>query len=272
MTRVGFYQFYPIFGHVRRNLARVVDALAHVDADLIVLPELPFTGYYFRDRRELATLAEDPRRSPTVDSLIGLCQERDLYLVTGFAERHLDRLFNSALMIGPEGVVHTYRKLHLFGTEKACFDPGDTPLAVTRVKGVAVGMMICFDWIFPEVSRTLTLAGADVICHPSNLVLTYCQQTMLARCTENLVYAITANRYGAEARPHGELAFTGQSQIVAPRGELLHRAPGDRAQLTVVGIDPGLARDKHLTPQNDLLADRRPTFYAPLCEQSQHPT
>ncbi len=266
MSRIGFYQFAPAFGQVSRNLAHVLEALAHVQADLIVLPELPFTGYHFRDRQELAALAEDPRRSPTVEALTALCRERDLYLVTGFAEKHLDRYFNSALLIGPQGVVHTYRKLHLFATEKRCFDPGDTPLAVTHVRDIALGMMICFDWVFPEVARALALAGADVICHPANLVLTYCQQAMLRRCIDNLVYAVTANRYGVDARPHGAIAFTGQSQVVAPRGELLHRAPGDRAQLHVAEIDVSRACDKYITAQNHILADRRPEFYASLCD------
>jgi len=266
LFRVGYYQFCPSFGQVGANVQRVVDALRGADADLIVLPELAFTGYCFRDRDELASLAEDPRNSTTIDTLTALCHECDFYLVTGFAERHAGKCFNSALLIGPHGVLGTYRKLHLFATEKACFDPGDLPLQVSSVRGVNVGMMICFDWIFPEVARSLTLAGADLICHPANLVLTYCQQAMTVRCLENLVFAVTANRYGTETRPHTELSFTGQSQIVAPRGKVLHRAPAERDDLYVAPIDVEQARDKHLTDRNDLLTDRRPVFYRELCE------
>jgi len=266
LFRVGYYQFCPSFGQVGPNLRRVVDALRRADADLIVLPELAFTGYCFRDRDELASLAEDPRTSTTIDALTALCHEREFYLVTGFAERHADKYFNSALLIGPHGLLDTYRKLHLFDTEKACFDRGDLPLRTSSVRGLNVGMMICFDWIFPEVARSLTLSGADLICHPANLVLTYCQQAMTVRCLENLVFAVTANRYGTETRPHTELSFTGQSQIVAPRGKVLHRAPAERDDLYVVPIDVEQARDKHLTDRNDLLADRRPAFYRELCE------
>lgn len=265
MFQVGYYQFRPLFGQVGANLQQAVGVLRDADADLIVLPELAFTGYCFRDRDELASLAEDPRASKTVDTLTALCQERSLYLVTGFAEKHADKCFNSALLIGPHGVLHTYRKLHLFDTEKRYFDQGDLPLEVTPVRGMNLGMMICFDWIFPEVARILTLSGADLICHPANLVLTYCQQAMAVRCIENLVFAVTANRYGTEVRPHTELSFTGQSQIVAPRGRVLHRAPADRDELYVVAIDVEQARDKHLTDRNDLLADRRPAFYHELC-------
>ena len=261
VTRIGFFQFEPLFGQVERNLDHILHALREVRDALIVLPELAFTGYSFRDRAELAGLAEDPRDSPTVEALVALCKAQDLHIVTGFAEQAGARLFNSALLLGPEGLLQVYRKLHLFGREKECFDPGDTPLRVHDVRGIRVGMMVCFDWAFPEVARTLALQGADVICHPANLVLTYCQQTMLARCIENGVYAVTANRYGTETRPHGTLTFTGQSQIVAPKGKLLYRAAAEGDDLYMTEIDVNLARDKRLTAYNDILADRRPEFY-----------
>ena len=261
MFRIGYLQFNPQFGQVEHNLAHILSALQRADADLIVLPELALTGYSFADRQETLSLSEDPRRSPAVDALIGLCRARDMYLITGFDELAGERCYNSALLLGPEGLLHTYRKLHLFGTERDWFDPGDTPLQVHDVRGLRVGMMVCFDWAFPEVSRVLALRGADVLCHPANLVLTYCQQTMLARCIENGVYAVTANRYGSEERPHVTRGFTGQSQIVAPKGALLHRGPEAGDELTIVEIDVALARDKRLTPQNDILGDRRPEFY-----------
>lgn len=264
--KIGYYQFRPLFGKIQHNRDKVLRALKDVEADLIVLPELAFTGYYFRSRKEAQELAEDPAKSPTVESLLELCRERDFYLVTGFAEQRKDKTFNSSLLLGPEGIVHTYRKLHLFNEEKKWFDPGDTPLSVQEVRGAKIGIMVCFDWIFPEVTRTLAVLGAQIICHPSNLVLAYCQQTMLARCLENGVFAVTANRFGADKRPHGELKFTGKSQIVAPKGELLHRAHAQREALFITDIDPKLADEKNLTRMNQLMRDRRPEFYAPLAK------
>jgi predicted amidohydrolase len=264
MLRAGYYQFRPIFGQVSRNLQRVIAALADADADLIVLPELAFTGYHFKDRAEALALAEDPDSSETVAALAGLCKARDFSIVTGFAERRGDRVFNSALLIGPEGLRHVYRKLHLFNNEKNYFDPGDTPLEVQEVEGARIGMMVCFDWAFPEVARVLVLKGADVLCHPSNLVLGYCQQAMLTRCLENRVFAVTANRFGEDKRPHGAIRFTGKSQVVAPGGRLIQRALSQRETLFVTGIDLEEARNKRLTPQNDLLSDRRPGYYGLL--------
>jgi len=120
---------------------------------------------------------------------------------------------------------------------------------------------VCFDWAFPEVARILALKGAHLICHPANLVLNYCQQTMLARSLENGVFTVTANRYGTETRPHGEMTFTGQSQITAPGGDLVYRAKADDEELTILDIDTELATDKAITTKNDLFHDRRPEFY-----------
>ena len=259
--RVGFLQFAPAFGRPGDNCRTVVRALSRVEAGLIVLPELAFTGYHFRDRRETRALAEDPRRSLVVSALVDLCRERGLHLVTGWAERARDKVFNSALLLGPRGTLQIYRKAHLFNLEKRWFDPGDTPFETRTVRGLRVGTMICFDWVFPEAARSLALDGADLFAHPSNLVLDYCQRVMIARCIENGVFAVTANRIGEERRPRGTVRFTGRSQIVDPRGTVLLRASAQRARLGVAEIDPARARDKRITPLNDVLRDRRPELY-----------
>jgi predicted amidohydrolase len=232
-----------------------------VDADIIVLPELAFTGYFFEDRNELHELAEDVSDSPTVHGLTRLCKSGTFYLVAGFAERYKGRLYNSALVIGPSGLLHRYRKLHLFNTEKEYFNPGDTPLGTIEIRGAKVGVMICFDWVFPEVARSLALRGADLLCHPSNLVMTYCQKTMLTRSLENSVYSITANRTGKDTRPRGELVFTGQSQIVGPKGEVIAKSSSDEEAVVIRDIDISHARSKLITENNNLFADRRPEFY-----------
>ena len=262
--KVGYYQYRPVFGKINQNLKKVINKLASVDADLIVLPELAFTGYYFRDRTEVKTLADDPGKSATVDSLKELCKEKKFHIVTGYAEKVKGKVFNSALLIGPGGIRHIYRKIHLFNEEINWFDKGDIPFQVNKVDNARIGIMVCFDWVFPEVTRILALQGADIICHPSNLVLDYCQHTMLTRCLENKVYAITTNRFGYDKRPHGNLRFTGRSQIVAPGGTLIHQARSQGEELYIMDIDPELARDKSIYQLNDVLNDRRPKFYKSL--------
>ena len=264
MLRVGYYQFKPVFGKIEKNLNKIIKTLKNVNADIVVLPELAFSGYYFKDREEAKFLSEDPNHSSTFESFVALCHDRDFYLVTGFAEKAKDKYFNSAALIGPEGIIHIYRKLHLFNEEKNWFDPGDIQLQVNEVRETKIGIMICFDWIFPETMRILSIQGADIICHPSNLVLDYCQQAMLSRTIENMVFAITTNRYGEDKRPHGSLKFTGKSQIVAPKGILIHRAKSQQEELFITKIDPQLARDKNITPLNQIMTDRRPEFYQTL--------
>ena len=267
MLRIGYFQFNPLFGQIDVNLKKVIRKLKGVSADIIVLPELAFCGYYFRDRDELRTLAERLDQSNTLDSLKALCRKQDFYLVTGFAENYLNKIFNSALLISPEGTVSVYRKLHLYNLEKNWFDPGDTTIEVYQVRGAKIGMMICFDWIFPEIMRVLSVKGADIICHPANLVLQYCQDAMVTRCLENNVYAVTANRFGKEIRPHGNIYFTGKSQIVGPKGKLIHRAAGQKEELYLVEVDLRQAREKQITPCNHLLQDRRPEFYTDLTKK-----
>lgn len=264
--RVGFYQFRPSFGKVERNLNKVINTLNSIQADIIVLPELAFSGYHFADRSELEKLAENPADSPTLSALTAVCLQKNLFVVTGFAEKDKNKIYNSALLIGPQGLIHIYRKIQLFFREKEVFEPGNIPLQVHEVKGIKLGMMICFDWIFPEIMRSLALQGADLICHPANLVLSYCQEAMKTRCLENGVFAITANRVGADRRPHGTLEFTGKSQIVAPKGDILHRSKTKREEIFIAEIDSLQARDKKMTELNDLFQDRRPMYYKRICE------
>ena len=262
--KVGYYQFRPLFGKPKQNCKKILSVLENVDADLIVLPELALSGYYFKDKTESLKYAENPDNSPQLDALAELANKLNLYLVIGFAENRDHQCFNSAALIGPNGIEHIYRKTHLFNEEKFFFDPGDTPFTVNDINGVKIGIMICFDWAFPEVTRVLALQGAQIICQPSNLVLAFCQQTMLVRCIENRIFAITANRYGMDKRPQGTLKFTGRSQIVAPDGVLLHRGASQRDELFITDIDPNEANSKMITQHNDVLADRRPEFYSLL--------
>jgi predicted amidohydrolase len=185
-----------------------------------------------------------------------------MLLVAGLAERAGDGFYNTSVLIGPEGYIGKYRKVHLFFEEKRWFQPGDLGFPVWDVGGVRIGMMICFDWVFPEAARSLTLQGAEIICHPVNLVLPYCQEAMVTRCIENGVFAVTANRIGSEERGgKNRLTFTGGSQAVDPRGNVLFRLRDAEEACREVEIDPTKAGDKMITEHNHLLEDRRPESY-----------
>ncbi len=261
--RVGFLQFKPEHLKPEANLSYIEKRLSEApDADVIVLPELAVTGYMFKNRDELSNLAEPANNGPSSTLLKKLSKQRNTSYVMGFAERDDDRIYNSSMLVNPDGSVQLYRKVHLFDAEKLVFDSGDLGFPVYEAKGgVKVGLMICFDWIFPEATRSLALAGAQVICHSVNLVLPWCQRAMLTRTLENGVFAVTANRYGEETCNGNLLNFTGQSQIVTNRGELVYRASEQSDELVVRAIDPDKAFDKMLTGRNHLLEDRHPEFY-----------
>lgn len=121
--------------------------------------------------------------------------------------------------------------------------------------------MICFDWRFPEAARKLTLLGAQIICHPSNLVLPHCPDAMVTRALENGVYTITADRIGTENRTGTALTFIGNSRIIGPDGRILAELGRDETAFVARDIDPARADQKAVTPRNDLLGDRRPEFY-----------
>lgn len=260
--KVGFLQTCPEFGNVEANCRHVEQELAGVDADLIVLPELFQTGYQFKDLEEARTLSEPVPDGPTTKFLEGLSKQHNLFLVAGLAEKEDDVLYNSAVLTGPQGFIGKYRKAHVFDTEKKFFAPGNLPLPVFDIGKARVGIMICFDWRFPESARTLALKGADLIAHPSNLVLPDCPQSMITRCLENRVFAITADRVGTEHRVGDEsLHFIGQSQVVDPDGKLLVRASEEDAETQVVEIDLDRARNKSINGENDLFRDRREDLY-----------
>ena len=262
--KVGFVQLQPRFGDVAGNLGRALALMEGRGARLFVLPELFNTGYLFASKGELEELAEEVPGGRTSRALANFCQANGIWVVAGLAESYKGNLFNSALLIGPSGLEGIYRKVHLFDREKILFSPGETGFSIYEVDGVKLGLMICFDWIFPEAARVLALKGAEVICHPANLVLPWCQRAMVTRSIENRVFIVTANRTGWERREGRKLKFTGGSQITSPVGELLCQASLEGEEVGVVDIDPSIAKDKAITEGNDLFSDRRPELYQQL--------
>lgn len=266
--KAGFYQFNPSFGKKDENLRKVSSAIKEADADLIVLPEFFATGYQFISQDEVAELSEIIPGGQTTEMLSALSVKKGCYIVAGLPEKAGDKFYNSAVITGPQGFMGLYRKTHLFFEEKLYFCPGNTGFKVWDTEMGVVGIMICFDWFFPESMRELTLMGAEIIAHPSNLVLPYCPQSMPVRCLENRVFAVTSNRTGEESRKEGQtLRYIGQSQITSPAGKIFVRASEHEVAFSLVDIDPGEARNKSLNPLNNLIADRRPEMYRKMAEK-----
>jgi len=251
----AYYQFSPKTGKAVQNIASVLKAVDKNDFDLLVLPELCTTGYGLTQEESLQW-SEPVPDGPTTKAFLDYSRSRQCTVVWGMAEREGCHVYNSAVLVHKGYYLGKYRKIHLFLNEKDIFTPGNLPFTVWEVEGVKIGLMICFDWAFPEAARTLGARGAQVIAHPSNLVLPLCQKAMPIRALENRIFTITANRCGRERG----LSFTGKSLICAPDGSVLSRASKEPAFGYAV-LDPSEALNKSLTPRNSVFEDRRPSFY-----------
>ncbi|MEK7390368.1 MAG: nitrilase-related carbon-nitrogen hydrolase [Elusimicrobiota bacterium] len=253
--RLGVVQNSPKFLRVPENIKSCFELMDRQPADLWVLPEFFASGYHFKTKREAAKCAETAD-GPMAGLLKAYCAKNRCAIVAGFPEKAGRRLYNSAILVTAD-TGRVYRKTHLFGGEKKFFSPGDTGFWTESVGGTSVGVMICFDWFFPESARALALKGAQVIAHPSNLVLPWGPEGMKIRSLENRVFSATANRVGLERG----LRFIGQSQIVSPNGSLLTRLGHDAPAAAVVSVQTWTAKDKKVHPSCDLFQDRRPAHY-----------
>lgn len=260
--KVAVVQTDPVFGNKDKNIDGALELMQSVKAELYVLPELFATGYNFVSREEARSLSEPLKGGKIFSALEQFVKKQKSFVVYGFVEEDGGVLYNSAAIVGFDGTVGSYRKIHLFDREKLFFTPGNMPFQVFSTPFGQVGIMICFDWYFPESARTLAVKGAQLIAHPANLVLPHCPDSMPVRCLENRVFAATANRVGSEDRGGTKLTYTGRSQVTSPMGEIIHRSSADRPEIAVSDVDLSVADNKNVTSRNNLFQDRRPEFYS----------
>jgi predicted amidohydrolase len=254
--RAGFLQFAPERLDVEGNLGRILGHLEGVRDALVVTPELALTGYLFRDEPELlahALAPDDPRLEP----LFRLLRENRLFVALGLPERAPEGAYNSLLLAGPGGPVAVYRKIHLFDLERRYFKPGNAPPPVAEAAGARVGLMVCWDWYFPEFARFLARQGAQVIAQAANLVLPWCQDAMRTRSLENRVYSITANRTGTERAWGIRIEFHGRSQVVDPNGDRVLSAGPEEEGVFLAEFDPARADDKSINARNAGMREAR---------------
>jgi predicted amidohydrolase len=272
--RVAVAQMEPKLAEKERNLdaclARLEEASA-AGAQLLVLPECAIPGYMFDSAEEALPYAEEIP-GPSTEAFERECRRLGMHAVCGLLERDGDTLHNAAILVGPDGLIGSYRKTHLpfLGVDRFVV-PGDE-LNVYDTPLGRIGVIICYDLRFPEVTRTLALKGADIVCLPTNFPMAAKVQTELitvARAAENRIYLLTANRVGKERS--GE--FCGWSQIVDPYGTRLAEAGETEEVLLVAEVDVQKARDKDYVIPGEyelyLFGHRRPELYGALVEETQ---
>jgi predicted amidohydrolase len=254
--KVAVVQTNPTFGEVEKNVRRAIALMEMERADLYVLPELFNTGYDFKNVAEVKLLSETGQ-GHTFQLMNQWARKNSCYLVYGFAEK-AEVTYNSAVLIDGKGIIGLYRKVHLYARENILFSPGRLGFPIFELPFGKLGMMICFDWIYPESARSLALQGAQLIAHPSNLVLPYCPDAMVSRCLENRVFAATADRVGEEERNGTPLHFIGASEIVSPNGTVLCRLDDEHEGMYSVEIDLADAKNKKITDNGTTLITINP--------------
>jgi N-carbamoylputrescine amidase len=255
-----------------RNLELTLNAAEELfdrGARLVVLPELVVSGYA-ADRERLLEVAE-PIDGPAVAAWTELARRRDGWISGGMCERDGDSLFNSAVLVGPDGVLLHYRKLHLFREEKHGFEPGDLGLPVVELPIGRVGLCICYDLRFVETMRILALQGAEVVCVPTAWIAGFDAEKWdargLAPQAANAILQANLNQVfvacASQAGSRGGWEMLGSSVLIDPRGKLaLGPLPGVEDELAIAEIDldqvvAAQTRDELITPR----ADRRTDVY-----------
>jgi 5-aminopentanamidase len=249
--------------HIRNGL----HAAAALGARLVVFPECALTGYGFESKDQAMPFAETIP-GPATTSMASDCRQLGVWTIFGLLERSEEHLFNSCALVSPEGLMATYRKIHLpyMGVDRFA-TPGDQPFAVHEIDGLRIGMNICYDGSFPESARVLTLLGADLIVLPTNWPTgaraAACYLTQ-ARALENHIYYLAVNRVGEERG----FRYVGQSRMIDFQGDILASA-GENEEILIAEIDPEAARRKRVIVvpgkhEVDRVGDRRPEMYARL--------
>jgi len=271
LVKVACIQMEPVVGKKKANLQKSgagIEKAAKSGAQLIVLPELANTGYVFNTREEAFSLAE---KIPTGESTLfwsELAQRLSVTIVAGITEREGDRLFNSAVIVGPHGHIGSFRKVHLWGEENLFFEPGNLGFPVFQTPHGRIGVMICYDGWFPESYRLLAMQGADIVCMPTNWVPIPGQDPKreamanilaMASAHSNSLFVAAADRVGTE---RGQ-PFIGQSLIVSHTGWPV-AGPASSTDEEIIYAEVNLSdarRKRNWNAFNQVLRDRRTDLY-----------
>lgn len=271
--KIAAVQMDVKLGEVELNLSSIENRFREAagnGAELVVFPECSITGYCFESLDEARPFAQ-PVPGPATERLTKACAELQAFAIFGMLEQHGDQIYNAAVLVGPDGLIGSYRKTHLpfLGVDQHV-SPGNEPFQVHSAGSIRVGMNICYDSAFPEASRCLTLLGADLIALPTNWppgAECVAGHVLNTRAMENAVYFAAANRVGEERG----FRFIGLSRICAPDGSTLATSEDDAETILYAEIDPERSRNKRVVREVgrhaiDRLADRRPDLYGALTE------
>lgn len=273
-------QFSPQFGKLNENLTFISSICEQINSEILIFPELSTSGYFYTDRSELLKNSIS-LNSVFFENIQIISNKLRKIIIIGYAEKFVNNnsveLYNSAVIISPNQEIFNYRKIHLFYKEHFVFNEGNLGFNVFHSEefDINLGLMICYDWRFPEAARTLALKGADLIACPSNLVTNLWFDVMKSRAIENKVYFAVANRIGSEINNDEKLEFLGSSAIFSYDNKILAKANSNSKEdlsltnslfnydyeIIDADIDFKSTRNKNFNSINNIFEDRRPEFY-----------
>ena len=271
--RVAGVQFSPVFEDVEENVGTVCDVLGRLAAEgvrLAVFPEAFLTGYCFDSAEQAAAVALECG-GDEIQQIAAAAQSNDIYAIVGYAEIDEGELYNSAVVVGPKGPIGNYRKTHLPHLGLDRFVGPGTSLPLFEIDDAKVGIAICYDVRIPEVSRCYALAGADIICIPTNWPESAegsSDHVCPTRAMENHVFVMAVDRVGEE----NGFKFIGRSKIIDPKGKILASADHADEAILIADIEPSSARDKTIVKRPGvyelpLFDSRQPSLYEQIIKQ-----
>jgi predicted amidohydrolase len=227
-VRLGVFQFDVVSCELEENLRRITDGTRQLQVDLLILPELCTSGYLLNPKQAERLAIELPGQG--IEPFERLAKHLGAWVIAGVIEKSAGMLYNTALVVGPNGWIGKQRKFHLTTLEAALFQRG-TELETFELRSDTVGIVTCFDSWFPEASRDLCRRGAQLLCQPAAFGGTQTLEIMRVRSMENHVFSATANRIGREATADLAVQFRGESQIVDCHGRILVAAQSDEGAI-----------------------------------------
>jgi 5-aminopentanamidase len=247
---------------VRYNVQKIIDVISSTSADILVFTELATSGYFYTDAALLdaVSLAVDAHELHAIEQA---AKANNVVAVVGFPQKTPTGIYNSAVVLGADVDRTVYQKTHLFYKETLVFQPGTTGFVTVPLTALhcTIGIMICYDWRFPESARSLALKGADIIVCPSNLITNIWKSVMPARAIENKVYLAVANRYGTEQQGDESVSFNGCSAVYDYNGIVLAQSDAEGDDVLLVTLHPSETREKGFNAINNIFRDRRPDMY-----------
>ncbi len=270
--RIALAQISCEQGNKEKNLETIRENVAKAKregAQLVIFPELSLTGYVVRD--QIYELAERIH-GPSTRFVEELAKESKLHIIFGMpeaSEKAQATLYNSAILVGPKGFIGKYHKMYLpthsVFEEKRYFRPG-YQVAVFDTKLGKIGLVICYDIYFPEVTRLTRLKGAQlIVCISASpgIRRSFFETLTTARAIENTAFLAYVNMAGIE----DGLQFWGGSRMIGPGGRIIAQAKYDEEDFVVAEVD--YADAKSVEAFVPTLRDLRPELFDKLKQSAE---